>query len=103
MKKDMKLDMGQIKEKAAKLAKAESKHVTFTLILFVLLVYIFAVWNISKLATAEPSQEALDTAQQQHKIPKVDAKAIKQIQSLESDNAQVHSLFNEARNNPFQE
>jgi hypothetical protein len=78
-----------------------SRHAAFAGILIVLLVYVMVVLKINSLANAEPTpdQETVVTTS----IPKIDGNAIKQIQSLESSNTQVHSLFEQARNNPFQE
>jgi predicted PurR-regulated permease PerM len=77
------------------------KHAAFGAVLVVLLVYVLVVLKISSLANAEPGadQEVTVTTS----IPKIDGKAISQIQALENNNTQVHSLFEQARNNPFQE
>lgn len=95
------IDLKAIQKRITKFSKAESKHAAFLGILIVLLMYVAMVWKISGLATAEPSSD--DTAIVQSKIPKVDKKAVNQILNLEQNNTQVHSLFNQARNNPFQE
>jgi apolipoprotein N-acyltransferase len=95
------IDLKALKNRIAKFTKAESKHAAFLGIIIVLLMYVVMVWKISGLATAEPSSD--DTAIVQSKIPKVDKKAVNQILNLEQNNTQVHSLFNQARNNPFQE
>ena len=81
--------------------KAAGRHASFLGILVVLIAYIIVVTRISGMATAEPSASASVAAQTS--IPRVDQSAIKQIQSLEQSNTDVHSLFNQARNNPFQE
>lgn len=78
-----------------------TKHVSFVALLAILLAYILVVWQISHLATAEPDSSSQVTAAK--KIPKVDQKAINQIQALEANNAKVQSFFNQKRNNPFQE
>jgi len=90
-----------IKAMAAKFAKRFGKHVIFAAILAVLLVYLMMVFRINSLANADPGpdQEVVVT----NSIPKVDPKAVSQIQSLEQNNTQVHALFEQARNNPFQE
>jgi predicted PurR-regulated permease PerM len=77
------------------------KHAVFGCVILVLLIYVLVVLKINTLASAEPSadQEQVVTTS----IPKIDANAVKQIQSLENSNTQVHSLFQQARNNPFQE
>lgn len=77
-----------------------TKHATFITLMIILISYLFVVFRISQLARAEPSvtDETIISA-----IPKVDKNAIDQIQALEQSNAQVHSLFDSARKNPFQE
>ena len=95
------LDLNSIKKQAAKFIKVESRHSAFLGIMIVLIAYLFVVWQISKLATAEPSSD--ETALAETHIPKVDKQAINQIQSLEQNNTDIHSLFDSARNNPFQE
>jgi len=84
-----------------KFAQTAARHSSFAAIMIVLLAYLLVVWKISSLATAEPSDDDVTTAASS--IPKIDKKAVQQIQTLEQNNTQVHSLFNQARNNPFQE
>jgi hypothetical protein len=101
MSKD--IDLKAIKPMLKKSWQKVSAHLSFIVIIVVLLAYVFMVFNISKLATAEPSPEDQDLAITATNIPKVNKKAIEQIQSLEQTNTQIHSLFDQARNNPFQE
>jgi len=95
------LDIKALQATVQKFFKAESKHAVFLAIMLVLIVYLFVVWRISKLAIAEPSDD--QTASAQSQIPKIDKTAIDQIQSLEQNSPEIHSLFDSARNNPFQE
>ena len=95
------LNLKDIQTKLSRLLKKLSMHATFAALIVTLLIYILVVWQISQLATAEPSADAQAAAATQ--IPKIDQKAINQIQALEQSNTQVHSLFSSARNNPFQE
>jgi len=95
------ISLTSIKRKLSGIGPKVSKHISFAAILFILLIYIFTVWRVSRLATAEPS--STDTAAAQETVPKVDQKAINQVLKLENNSPQVHSLFNDARNNPFGE
>lgn len=97
--KDLKLP--NFKELVSKLYKKFGKHMVFAAVLLVLLVYIFVVFRISQLSNAEPTAE--QTSDTASLIPKVNQNAINQIQSLENNSPQVHTLFEQARNNPFQE
>lgn len=77
------------------------KHAAFAGFIGVMVVYIFVVFRINSLANAEPDaseQQVVTTS-----IPHIDSKAVEQIQSLENNNADIHSLFEQARNNPFSE
>ena len=96
------IDFSKVKKKAAALLPRLLKHSSFIVIIFVLFVYLFTVWRISQLATAEPSPDAQSTAEVTS-VPKVDQKAINQVLNLENNSPQVHSLFNDVRNNPFNE
>jgi predicted negative regulator of RcsB-dependent stress response len=97
MKKD--LDLNQKLRQAKTLIKKNAKHFSFLAIIIVLLVYIFQVWQISSLSTAEPSPQDISVIP--NNVPHIDQKAIDQVQSLEQSSSQVHALFNSARNNPF--
>lgn len=95
------LDIKSLKRQIAKISKLLGRHAAFIGLMVVLVSYVFLVWKISQLATAEPSSD--DAALAQTQIPKVDKQAVNQIQSLEQNNTDIHSLFDSARNNPFQE
>jgi len=101
--KNLNLDLASVKLQFKKLSKRFLRHAAFIAITAVLLVYVFVVWQISSLTSAEPSPEDEATALAETIIPKVNKEAVKHIQSLEQNSAKIQSLFNEARNNPFQE
>lgn len=104
MNKDVKLDFAKkLLPKFKKILQIFTKHLPFIPVIVALLIYLLVVWHIRSLATAEPSPEAEDEALISTRIPKIDQKAINQIQSLENNSPAVQSLFNEARNNPFHE
>jgi predicted PurR-regulated permease PerM len=77
------------------------RHAVFGALILVLLVYVLVVLRINSLANAEPSSDQEQVVN--NSIPKIDGKQITQIQNLENNNADVHALFNQARNNPFAE
>jgi len=101
--KDFKLDFKTILPRMRKLQKQLAGHQLFIAVLVVLLAYVFVVWQISSLATAEPTPEAQATNDSTSAAPAIDKNAIKQIQTLEKNSPDVHTLFEAARNNPFQE
>jgi predicted PurR-regulated permease PerM len=101
MNKDLDLKSITLKPIIAKLSKRVGGHAVFGAVLVVLLSYLIVVFQISSLAKAEPSTD--QTTNASTLIPKVNQNAINQIQSLENNNTEIHSLFEQARNNPFQE
>jgi predicted PurR-regulated permease PerM len=101
MSKNISLKSVDIKPLVKKFYKRFGKHMIFAVLIAVLLVYLLIVFKISSLAKAEPGPDQEVTVTQS--IPKVDKNAVNQIQKLEQSNTQIHSLFESARNNPFQE
>lgn len=101
MSKKINFDIKTLRAKFTKFVPVLKRHASFAVILIVLVAYLFVVWRISQLAGAEPPEAANDAAALT--IPKVDKNAIDQIQALEQSNTEVHSLFDSARKNPFQE
>jgi hypothetical protein len=93
--------LNKILPKVNKLFKEYSKHAMFAAVLLALMTYIFLVFKISSLSKAEPAPDQVGS--NENLIPRVNQKAINQIQALENNNTQIHSLFEHARNNPFAE
>ena len=100
MNKGLKLNPAVLLASLSKFTKRYSKHAAFAAILVVLLVYILVVFKINSLSKVEP---AAQTPGNTNLIPKVNQKSIERIRSLELHNTHIRSLFEEARNNPFQE
>ncbi|HLG90813.1 MAG TPA: hypothetical protein VI336_01475 [Candidatus Saccharimonadales bacterium] len=102
-KKNLNLDFKKSLPKLKKLSQKITAHLSFIIILVVLLIYMLVVWQIRGLVTAEPSAEDESLALASTDISKIDKDAIEQIQSLEQNSPQVRTLFTKARNNPFHE
>ena len=92
MSKNVNFDVKGLVVKAKKTLPKVAKHVPFIATLLILAVYLFSVWRISQLASAEPSPDQQTAVLIQ--IPKIDENAIKQIQALEQSNTEIKSLFN---------
>jgi predicted PurR-regulated permease PerM len=101
MNKNIDLKSVNLKPLLKKYSKKFGRHAIFGAIVTVLLVYVLVVFKINTLANAEPAPDQTITVTTL--IPRIDKDAINQIQSLEENNTEVHSLFEAARNNPFQE
>ncbi len=75
----------------------------FLFVVSVLLIYSFLVFRISVLSDPEPDQAAVDNQINTVKRLRVDQNSISRIKQLEDQNVGVQSLFEEARDNPFQD
>ena len=102
-KKNLNFDFKAVLPRLKKLQKQLAAHQVFITTLVVLLAYVFVLWQINHLASAEPSPDALSATNSTSGVPAIDNSAIKQIQTLEQNSPSVHVLLQAARNNPFQE
>lgn len=70
-------------------------------LLLVIGVYGFIVWRISALQQAQPNLDAVSSKLQAS--THIDQATITKIKQLQDNSVNVKALFNNARNNPFQE
>jgi hypothetical protein len=75
----------------------------FISVLLVLGIYLFLVWQIRHYATVEPTSADVTNKLNELNTPKLDQDAVNKILLLEDQNIDIKTLFNEARQNPFQE
>jgi len=71
-------------------------------LIFVALIYGFVFLHISSLNSTQPSDQAVSSQIKAAHVPHIDQSVVKQIQSLQDNSVSVQSLFDQARNNPFQ-
>ena len=80
------------------------KRYSFLIFLvFVATLYGFVVFRISSLDNAQPSSDAVSSQVKAAQIPHIDQAVVEQLQSLQDNSVSVKTLFNQARNNPFQQ
>ncbi len=103
MNKDLNIDFKELSAKLARLVQQFKKYSLFIAILVVLSVYLFLVWQIRSLATAEPSSADVLNKVNELNTPRLDEDSVNRILQLEDQNVEVQTLFNDARRNPFQE
>lgn len=71
-------------------------------LVFVAIVYIFIIARVNTLKTAQPTRSAV-AAQTTSSQPHIDQVTINKIRQLQDNSVSVQALFNQARQNPFQE
>lgn len=70
-------------------------------LLLVAAVYAFVIWRINVLQQVQPNLNAVNSKLQA--TPHVDQSTIAKIQQLQNNSVNAQALFNQARQNPFQE
>lgn len=104
MKKEMPdINLALMQEKAATWLRKLSHYRLAIFIGFVLIVYLFVGLRIHSLTTAEPSQDAVTAQVKAAHVPRIEPEVVQQLQSLQDNSVNVQALFNQARNNPFQQ
>ena len=99
----MKLDKRSITKAAKDFVHKYKKYASFAFVLLILLIYTFLVYRISKFSLAEPSSGTIEQQLQSTGKLKIDQESINKILKLEEQNVNVQSLFEGARDNPFQD
>jgi Na+/melibiose symporter-like transporter len=84
------------------LLQATQKYLGFVAVIAVLLIYGFIMLRISTLSNIEPTDEAVNEKVGTVKRLKIDEATIKKIEQLHDQNVNVQSLFDSARDNPFE-
>ncbi len=94
----------------ASLKKSISRFLHFLnvykgLVFFLLLtsLYGYIVWRINVLSSAPPTSVDVANAQDSIEVPKIPQATVIKIEGLKDNSVRVQALFNQARDNPFQE
>lgn len=99
----MKLSLDTIQIKLRPAIKLFKQYAAFIFVLVFLGAYVFLVQRVGHLIQEDPSQAAIDSKLKPVNRLKVDEQAVKKITELETQNIEVKSLFDQARQNPFTE
>lgn len=106
MSKDINLKDLNLKSLGPQLLDVAKKLGRYAGILFFVLVagvYGFVVMRINSLSSLQPSSDQINTQSKAASIPKIDPKVVQQLESLKDNSVNVQTLFEQARDNPFQE
>jgi len=98
----MNLKLGALTEKGTLLLQQARRYGLVLFLVFVALIYGFVLLRINSLTNAQPSADAVSSQVKAARIPHIDQSVVQQLQSLQDNSVSVKSLFNQARDNPFQ-
>lgn len=79
------------------------KYLPVAFVVLVVALYGFLVYRASVLNSAEPSSATASTQPAPTNVPHIDPKVLSQLQNLQDNSVSVQSLFDQNRDNPFQE
>lgn len=101
MSANVNLDLKSLGSSLPALGKKLSKYASFGFFLLLAAVYGFMILRINMLSSAQPDPSEVTNAQ--ISSPHIDPKVADKLQSLKDNSVNVQTLFNDSRNNPFNE
>ncbi len=97
------LNLKLIIKKLEPLLRIFRRYSALVFIVVLVGIYSFLVFRINSLTNMEPDDEAITQKLNTVKRPKIDQSSIDKINQLQGQNVEVKTLFDQARNNPFNE
>lgn len=102
MNKDMNISLKDLPKQLAATGHKLTPYLPIVFFVIVAIVYGFVLLRITMLSNAQPTESAI-SSKVSELTPHIDKTAAQQLQSLENNNVNVQTLFNQARANPFGE
>ena len=96
------LNIKHIEGEAIKAASKLKIYASFLAVVIILLIYSFLVYRVSVLSQVEPDDTAVAEKFTAKRL-KIDQNSVDKLEQLEDQNVGVQSLFESARENPFQD
>jgi|SRR6185437_4232278 len=104
MKNDKKTSpLKSLQSAAAGLVHGIQRYAVVIFVLLVAVAYGIVLFRTYMLANAQPDDAAVSAQVKASATPHIDPTAVQQLQALQDNSVNVQSLFNQARDNPFQE
>lgn len=93
-----------LKGAALRLLRIANKYRGIIFFIVLSTLYGFIIWRINVLSTAPPTQADIKAAEESAAAtPKLDEASAKAINNLKDNSVRVQTVFESARNNPFNE
>lgn len=99
----MKLKSTNLRQLISNTVRALGRYRVLIFIVLICAVYGYVLFSINTLSNQQPSTENVSTELSTIRTPKIDKSVVKQLQDLRDNSVSVQSLFEQARNNPFNE
>ncbi len=101
-KGEIHLDLAALKPLSAKAVAGLSRYAAILFFVLIAGVYGFIILRINVLSNAQPSQSDIDAQSISTPVPRIDPAVAEQLEKLKDNSVNVQTLFDQARNNPFQ-
>lgn len=99
---DNHLNLKKLAEKGLPLWSGLRRYSVLLFLVFVIFLYGFVLLRIDNLINAQPSTDEVNSHVRAAHVPHIDQAVVQQLKSLQDNSVSVKSLFNQARDNPFQ-
>lgn len=100
--KDINISLKDLPKQLSALGHKLTPYIPIVFFVVVAMVYGFVLLKITMLSNAQPSDSDV-SAKVSQLTPHIDKTSAQQLESLENNNVNVQTLFNQARANPFGE
>ena len=91
------------KEKLAHVTRVVHRYIIVVFLLFLVGIYGFLAWRVISLNQTEPNAADVSAQLKTASVPHIDTDVVNKIQQLQDNSVSAQSLFDQARQNPFQE
>ena len=102
MSKELSFNPKSTLEAAANFGRRLRSYSLPLVLVFVAALYGFVLLRVQTLNNTQPSSDAVTSQVKAARVPHIDQDTIQQLQSLQDNSVSVQTLFDQARNNPFQ-
>lgn len=103
MTKNINFDFRKLSNKLLAFGQKVRRYIAIIFIVVLVSMYSFLVLRINSLASSEPSEEEVIEKLLTVKRLRIDQSAVDKISQLQDNNVSVKVLFDQFRDNPFQE
>ena len=97
------IDFKALARKALHWLRGMKQYVGISFFVLLAVIYGLLLVRITALSSAQPDPNEVNNQASSGRIPKIDSKVVRQLESLEESSANVKALFDQARQNPFEE
>lgn len=101
-KGEIHVDKASLKSAFVRTGRLFSRYAAVMFFVLVAAVYGFVILRINLLSNVQPSQAQIDEQVSSTPVPRIDPKVAEQLEQLQDNSVNVQTLFQEARDNPFQ-